>query len=106
MNRIGFFRDDMCLPRRPYLNITMKKIKLTRKEAAEETRQAHHMAALSSPGSHAGLESLEKSEGGLRTFQTSDTAVSSVHMVLWTNANTDVSPQEELIFSLLAWLWR
>lgn len=60
LEEFGFFRDDICLPRHPYLNITMKKIKLTHKEAAEETRQAHHIPALSLLGSHAGLESLEK----------------------------------------------
>lgn len=50
------FRSDNRLPRLPYLKITKKKIKLTCKEAAEETRQAPHIAALFSPGSHAGLE--------------------------------------------------
>lgn len=53
---LGHFGSDNRLPRLPYLEITMKKIKLTRKEAAEETRQAPHIAALSSPGSHAVLE--------------------------------------------------
>ncbi len=62
MNReeLGHIGDDILLPRLPYLNITMMKIKLTHKEAAEETRQAHHTTALSAPGSHTGLESLEK----------------------------------------------
>ena len=58
---LGHFRVDIRLPRLLYLNITMKKIKLTHKEAAEETRQAHHdAAALSSSGSRAGLQSLQK----------------------------------------------
>lgn len=59
-----FYREGIRLPRHPYLHITMKKIKLTHKEAAEETRQAHHIAASSSPGSHDGLEKFGEVYGG------------------------------------------
>lgn len=61
VEELGHFGDDIRLPCHHYLNITMKKIKLQHKEAAEEGRhKAHHIAALSSPGSDAGLQKYVK----------------------------------------------
>lgn len=48
---LGHLGDDTRLPRLPYLNITMKKIKVTHTEAAEETGASHGCLA-----AQAGLE--------------------------------------------------